>query len=315
MNPRVLVFRGGAIGDFVLTLPVFAALKARYPNGFLHLVGPKRVICLATGWADQIHSIDDRGLASFFINSGILPEEWVDTMQKADVVLSYLHDPTSEFRRNVQICSKARYIQGGYRPDDCPAMHATQYLLRPLEALGITQPDPCPKLSLSGSMSDTWVEGAPSVLAIHPGSGSERKNWPETRWIELIDRLAQCSDWHVLLVGGEAEQRRLPRLAARISSGRCHVALSLPLNDLVRKLARVDYYVGHDSGITHIAAALGLAGCVLWGESNLKVWGPLNQQFTVLKNDRGLENLEVDRVWQVIAQSMSPKTLVDSGAK
>ncbi len=102
------------------------------------------------------------------------------------------------------------------------------------------------------------------MLALHPGSGSERKNWPESNWARLLENLAEVEPLHFLLVGGEAEEGRVERLAKRLPAFRAHLAQSLPLSELARQLSKCAVFLGHDSGITHLAAALGLPTWVLW---------------------------------------------------
>ena len=59
LRPRLLVLRGGAIGDFVLTLPVLQALRARWPESHLEVVGYPHIAGLAraAGWADRVESL------------------------------------------------------------------------------------------------------------------------------------------------------------------------------------------------------------------------------------------------------------------
>ena len=70
--PRILVIRGGAIGDFILTLPVLAALRDRFPRADIEVLGYPRVASLALtgGLAKAVHAIESPGLASFFATTG-----------------------------------------------------------------------------------------------------------------------------------------------------------------------------------------------------------------------------------------------------
>ena len=81
---KILVIRGGAIGDFILTLPVLAALRERFPDVHRELLGYPRVadLALAAGLVDRVQSIDARPMASFFARGGPLPEQlWPNTFQ------------------------------------------------------------------------------------------------------------------------------------------------------------------------------------------------------------------------------------------
>src|SRR6185312_3055832 len=109
-------------------------------------------------------------------------------------------------------------------------------------------------------------------VAVHPGSGSPRKNWPEANWTVLLQRLVQTRP--ILLVGGEAEGDRLFRLAAALPADRIEVARSLPLVELAGRLQCSAAFIGHDSGISHLAGALGLPGLVLWPDTCEEIWRP-----------------------------------------
>jgi ADP-heptose:LPS heptosyltransferase len=131
---------------------------------------------------------------------------------------------------------------------------------------------------------------------LHPGSGSDRKNWPERGWRSLLEHLVTLPDWEFLLISGEAEEERAERLVSVIPPGRVSWARSLPLAELASRLATCRAFIGHDSGISHLAAAVGLPGLVLWGETNESVWRPRSSRFRILRSPRGLTSIEVHRV-------------------
>jgi len=293
---KILVIRGGAIGDFILTLPALAALRQQFPDAFLEVLGYPHIVQLAltAGLVDCARSIDARPLATFFARNGALAEEMRDYFSEFDVIVSYLYDPDDIFRTNVGRCSPAQFIAGPHRPDETPAVHAAELLLRPLQALDIRGADPRPRLPLPATPP------APPRLALHPGSGSERKNWPEAKWAELLKLLAGQSACDLLLIGGEAEGDRCARLASTLPAGRAHIAQNPPLIELARRMQACSAFIGHDSGITHLAAALDLPGLVLWGETDLTTWRPQSARLKILRDPAGLEALPVATVWDSI---------------
>ena len=139
-------------------------------------------------------------------------------------------------------------------------------------------------------------------VAIHPGSGSERKNWPEPQWAELLARLGSETNWNFLIVGGEAEGERLKRLGEKLPADRFELAQSLPLPELAARLRSCAAFVGHDSGISHLAAALGLPGLVLWADTVEEIWRPQGERLTVVKEVAGLHTLTVERVTAELRQ-------------
>jgi ADP-heptose:LPS heptosyltransferase len=74
------------------------------------------------------------------------------------------------------------------------------------------------------------------------------------------------------------------------------LAQSLPLPELGKLLAEYAGFVGHDSGVSHLAAALGVPALLLWGNTKPEVWAPPGQRVTILKNPQGLQNLPVTEV-------------------
>jgi heptosyltransferase-2 len=298
---KILVIRGGAIGDFILTLPVLAALRAQLPQAHLEVLGYPHIarLAVAGGLADEVRAIEARPLAGFFARHGELTPELQDYFAGFAIIISYLYDPDGFFQANVARCSKAQFIAGPHRPDDVAGVHATEVFLKPLERLAIFDAEPRPLLSLDSSRN-TEHASRPQ-LALHPGSGSERKNWPEARWAELLEHLVCASDTKLILVGGEAEGDRLDRLARRLPPERVEVARNLPLVELAARLADCNAFVGHDSGITHLAAALGLGGLVLWGETSQAVWRPRTERMKILSAPGGLPALSLEAVVRELA--------------
>jgi heptosyltransferase-2 len=302
---KILVIRGGAIGDFILTLPAIAALRSHFPEAYLEVLGYPHIVQLAEagGLVNAARSIDARPLAAFFARGGDLTGDMVDYFSEFDLIVSYLYDPDHIFRNNVGRCSPAQFIPGPHRPEAASQLHASKVYLQPLERLAIFEADPVPRLSLAGSPPGPEPERTSEMgptLALHPGSGSERKNWPEARWAELLEQIVHASSLNLLLIGGEAEGERLQRLAAALPPTRTRVAQSWPLARLGRELARSDAFVGHDSGISHLAAALGLPALLLWGDSDETIWRPPGQNAVLLRSEYGLSHLPANEVWEQI---------------
>ncbi len=289
---KILVIRGGAIGDFILTLPAIAALRRQFPDAHLEVLGYPHIVQLAVagGLVDQVQSIEAGPLAGFFARNGTLNPELVEYFSSFNLIVSYLFDPDEIFKTNVGRCTKAQFIIGPHRPKETEAVHATHIFLKPLEGLAIFDADPLPRLAINSQPSTL------NAIALHPGSGSETKNWPEAKWADLLQHLLATTNADLLLVGGEAEGERLQRLAAALSPTRVQVAQSLPLTELAQLLQGCAAFVGHDSGISHLAAALGIPVIVLWGETIEQIWRPPHERVMIVRSVGGLQSITVDQV-------------------
>lgn len=298
---RILVIRGGAIGDFILTLPAMAALRRQFPQTYLEVLGYPHVASLSklAGYVNEVRSIEARALAGFFARHGVLDQDLSAHFGSFNIIVSYLYDPDQIFQDNVARCSKAQFIAGQHRPDEARDIHATDVFLKPLERLTIFDAEPVPRINLPSRL-----HSGTRTLAVHPGSGSEAKNWPEHHWATLLRTIALETSWRVLLVGGEAEGDRLQRLSSIIPVERLNVAMHQPLTDLASRLAVCDAFIGHDSGITHLAGAVGLRGIALWSGTKPSIWRPRTEQFELLRDERGLSQLEPAQVFAAAMKLM-----------
>ncbi|MDP7050403.1 MAG: glycosyltransferase family 9 protein [Verrucomicrobiota bacterium] len=290
--PRILVIRGGAIGDFILTLPVLAALQDRFPQADIEVLGYPRIASLALsgGLARAVHALESPGLAAFFARDGSSDPEWREFFGQFAIVISYLYDPDGLFETNVKSCGPQQFIAAPHRPDERRSIHASEVFLKPLERLTIFDGDPVARLELSG------LPKRENTLALHPGSGSPEKNWPERNWHDLLIHLLDHSPLEFLLVGGEAEGDLVRNLAKGTPAGRVQVAQHIPLHELASRLANCSGYIGHDTGVTHLASALALPTLVLWGPSNETVWRPLGEKVRVLNQHSALAELTLETV-------------------
>jgi ADP-heptose:LPS heptosyltransferase len=302
---KILVIRGGAIGDFILTLPAITALRQQFPDSHLEVLGYPHIVQLAVvgGLVDRTQAIEARGLAGFFARNGELSEDLRDYFSEFDLIISYLYDPDEIFRTNIARCSPAQFIAGPHRPNEEEGIHATRIYLKPLERLAIFDADAVPRLALGSveSRADSQLSVL-NLLAVHPGSGSESKNWPEPKWAEFLAQLIESSNLNLLLVGGEVEGERLERLSGVLPSARCEVVRSLPLAELAQRLGSCVGFVGHDSGISHLAAALGLPSLVLWADTVEEIWRPQGERVTILREARGIGSINVECVLSELAK-------------
>ncbi|HXP62930.1 MAG TPA: glycosyltransferase family 9 protein [Dongiaceae bacterium] len=299
---KILVIRGGAIGDFILTLPAIAALRRQFPRAWLEVLGYPHIVQLAVagGLVDRAQFIEARPLAAFFARHGELAEDLGDYFSEFDLIVSYLYDPDEIFQTNVGRCTPAPFIAGPHRPDEKAGLHASKVYLQPLERLAIFDADPVPRLTLQHH------EATLSYLALMPGSGSPEKNWPESNWADFLARLIDETGFDLLLVGAEAEAERLQRLGAALPPARFRLAQGLPLAELGSLLQGCAAFIGHDSGISHLAAALGLPGIVLWADTVVEIWRPPSPKVAVLGHPGGLNCLSADEVLPRLREMASP---------
>lgn len=291
---RILVIRGAAIGDFVLTLPAIKLLRDRFPKAHIEILGYKHIAALAEErfYVDAVRSIESASLARFFAKDSDPPAELLDYFARFDLILSYLHDPDRIFETNAKKLGSAKFVVGPSKLDH--SEHAAFQLARPLAALGLFLTNPSAHLFPTDVDRDA-IRSLQGNMAFHPGSGSESKNWPIENWIELGNVLL-ARDHSLIIVAGESDTARTRQLKRAWDGKLVSFAENLPLTQLAA-LLEGRAFIGHDSGISHIAAAVGAPCLLLFGPTAPAIWAPGNANVTVLRAPEGkMELLDVETV-------------------
>lgn len=267
---RILAARGGAMGDFIVTLPSLAALRQAFPEAHLALLAhpAHAALAAADGLCDESRSLESAGLAPFFSPQGKPDCDWRAWMGSFDVVVSWLADGDGVFQKNARASGAGAFLQGPWKFEDSqPVAGQLAAALTPL-GIGFESPH-YPFRFCHRSRKD--------VLAVHPGSGSERKNWPASHWRMLL------AEWHrlhpqsgILIITGEAESEEALALPERLRAEGipCEHSHGLSLTSLCHLLAGSRLYLGHDTGISHLAAACGLPCRLIFGPASPSIWIP-----------------------------------------
>jgi heptosyltransferase-3 len=307
---RILVIRGGAIGDFILTLPALRALREAYPAAHLEILGYKHVVAVADNrfYAHAVRSIEYGPLSSFFAKSSELADDLANYFAGFDLILSYLYDPDGIFEMNLRRCGVENVVRGVSKLNN--SEHAARQLSRPLEELGIENRNF--SATLFPSVQDRqfardFLRDIPRpIVAIHPGSGSESKNWPLPNWIDLGQQLLASNNFRgsLLIVSGEADELQVAQLESLWKNDRVVFAKNLPLPHLAAVLEQT-VFLGHDSGISHLAAAAGANCILLFGPTDPEIWAPQNENVRVIEAPNGnLPELELDPVRAALNQAL-----------
>ncbi len=272
---RILVIRGGAIGDFILTLPALKALRDARPQAHMEILGYKHIAVLAEErfYAQAVHSIEYGPLARFFARNSELPVELADYFASFDLIVSYLYDPDRIFETNLRRCGVQNLVRGPARIVES-AGHAARQLARPIQE-----------------------SVPPPIIALHPGSGSHEKNWPLENWIGLFSPGSRFADLERLLViSGEADEAQTDQLEREWKNRNVRFAKNLPLPRLAAVLER-SIFIGHDSGISHLAAAAGANCILLFGPTDPDVWAPRNDNVQILRAPNArVSDLRIEQV-------------------
>jgi len=291
MPGRILIIRGGALGDFILTLPGIALIRDAFPDARIEIVGYRSYAALADGrfYADATRCIEYGPLSGFFARNAQLDPELAAYFSSFHQVISYLFDPDEIFASNLARAGVKNLISADPRPTG--DRHAAHHLADPLRRLALLLDDPSAEVFPHRADFDAAATLLPASsdapIAIHAGSGSEAKNWPIEHWITLCRALGDRFPGRPLLsICGESDLVRGARLLGALGD-KIHPLECVPLPHLAAVLARCAVFIGHDSGISHLAAASGTPCVLLFGPTDPDVWAPANRGVHIMRASDG----------------------------
>jgi ADP-heptose:LPS heptosyltransferase len=285
----ILVLRGGALGDVLLGVPAMQALRRHFRGLPLHLVAPQpqAAFAVACGAADGATGLGDTALTLLFLENKPL-DRVPPALRAPDLAVVWLHG-ANVIAANLARLGARRVLTSRALPDPEGDVHAADWLLATLAPLGVPAPpgwDESPWLSVPAA-AQAWAarwhaaaaDGGP-LLVLHPGSGAARKNWPAADWAAAVRAVQAETDLSLVLVAGPADDAPLEAFraaAARLpwQPARPDVLLRTPdLTHLGAALRRATVYCGNDSGVTHLAAGLGVPTVAVFGASDPALWRP-----------------------------------------
>jgi ADP-heptose:LPS heptosyltransferase len=289
---RFLIVRIGALGDFIQTLPAIGTIRHYFPDATMDLMGCPSILELAHGryYAHHISRFDQAGISAFFTENPSFREALVNYLKEFDVIVSYVGS-SGIFSKNLKRVNTKKVLVQNSLPQPGGKVHIIDHLLKPVLDLGLEPFSKIPKVYLTEedkkfAESFFCPHGAQAgnrmAIAIHPGSGGRQKCWPVERFAEVIRRLSEEAVWQILLVEGPADAdrvRKILELAPECKPTRLN-HLSLP--KLAAVLEKCDAFLGNDSGVTHLAAAVGTKVLALFGPTDPAVWGPRGENVTIL---------------------------------
>jgi heptosyltransferase III len=298
---HILIIRPGAIGDTLLTFPVIEALKARYQDTHVTLVGNRAVLPLAQAWhvADEVADYADAQWSDLFSTAGISSPSVHRLLQRTAMAIGWLRDDDGLVKHNLFAAGIQHVIVAPGRPLEGAHMHMVEHLAQTVGlAFDLAPPPRLPPLHMSN------LHTPPTCIAIHPSSGGARKCWPVSHFAAVI-RALWARRTPVLLLAGPADTERITTLLQQLPSpplsNLLNLVIDAPLLKVAELLQGCKGYLGNDSGITHLAALLNVPTLALFGPSDPRVWRPLGTSVRVLY-EPVFEQLTVELVIDAIEQ-------------
>ncbi|MDQ0769123.1 ADP-heptose:LPS heptosyltransferase [Pseudarthrobacter defluvii] len=289
---RIVVLRGGGLGDLIFAIPAMAALKAAYPAATITLLGTPIHKALMEALKSPVDEVVVLPFAEGVRPGEEDPEElerFFAQMRSRKFDLAVQVHGGGRYSNPFLLRLGARHTVGTRTPDAASLERTVPYLyyqhepLRALEVAGFAGAFP---VDLEARLAPAGGGSAPEaadgdagqpLVVIHPGATDPRRRWPVDKFAELAAACAADGS-RVVIVGDSSEQDLAEGIARQAGSAAVQsVAGALDMAGLVALLAKADVVVANDSGPRHLAQALGVPTVGIFWAGNVINAGALGR--------------------------------------
>ncbi|MFH8606931.1 glycosyltransferase family 9 protein [Streptomyces sp. NPDC018029] len=270
-RPRVLVLRALGLGDLLTVVPALRALRRRLPTHEIVLAAPERLTgpALATGLVDRLLPASAPGRA--------VPSDlpWPDPAPDLAVDLHGNGPPSHLLLQRLRPRRLMAYahpdtpgIEGPVWRDD---EHERDRWCRLLSWYGIDADPTEVRIPSPAAPSP-----APGAVVVHPGADAGARCWPPERFAAVARELA-ARGHRVVVTAGAGEETMARYVATHAGLPADAVlggAADVPFDQLTALVAHARCVIVGDTGLAHLATALGTPSVVLFGPVAPRLWGP-----------------------------------------
>ena len=314
---RVLVIFPGALGDLMCLMPALGAISRRHPGASVELMARIELARLAAGRTvvARGHSIDAREVGELFTEAGAQsdgpPANSNARRFFADFerIYSFFASDDQRFRARLAAATDGHVSFHPFRPGgdghvSAAYLRATEIEIEIDETALLVdsrlEPTPDDLAAAARALVQSKCGGS-NLIVIFPGSGSPGKNWPADKFAALASILSKSNRSSVAVILGPAEISLEPIFREPGVPILKH--LDLPTVAAIARVASA--FVGNDSGVSHLAAAAGASGVVIFGPTDPARWRPVapgaGGQIGILRRNP-IDSIEADEVAALVVK-------------
>jgi ADP-heptose:LPS heptosyltransferase len=287
----ILVIHPGGLGDVLLSLDALAAMRAGSPHHAIVLLAGSEVgqLLVHCGVIDQSLPIESSQLSALFTGEEQLSDDQLGVFRQCDLVVGWLSDQTGLLRRTMQELGIPRVILRS--PASTEGHHQSDRFIQTLQGEFPAEARPLFRLQLSEQVLQSGADALRAIgigqrvplIICHPGSGSRHKCVRADTWGTLIRGCRARQLMPVVVLGPADDQVE----AAIREQGLPELPILRPqsITMLAAILAQAQGYIGHDSGVTHLAALLGVPTVAMFGPTDEQRWAPRGVHVTVVRGE------------------------------
>ncbi|WP_447970854.1 glycosyltransferase family 9 protein [Nitrospira sp. M1] len=293
---HTLIIHPGALGDVLLSRVTMCGLRRAFPQNILIWVGNSEIgdLLLNAGEVDRTLSIEGRFLADLYGDT----DQWSlgtgEVLKSCSHIVCWFDDPGDAISQRLTVFGIDSVIIQSPFAKQLVCRHFEDRYLETLHEWNIEPPtQPCSGLRVCLPSNEKVTLGKSKCLsaeniqriAVHPGSGSPHKCTSPSILAALISQLSQEERTALTILEGPVDAKPVDQLCSLLSPGIYEVEREQSLTTIAQFLADYDLFIGHDSGLTHLAVACGVPTIILFGPTDPERWAARGQHVAVVQGE------------------------------
>lgn len=281
MQKKLLFIHQGAIGDIVSLFPAIIKLKENFKQ--IDAICNKSIgelACLLK-LTNRTYPVEAAFFSSLFSDKVDPVAEEIINIYDDILLFSY----SDQIEKTISSIIKKRIYRIPPRPDAMQQIHILNYILKHLEQYKLIDNDNLPEKQyhdyLKKEIVNTKAQVNGSKIIMHPGSGSIKKNWPASNFIKVYRNLESQGIGSEIIIG--PAEYDLDKYFKKHLPPNSIIHTPASLLELVPLLKQSSGFIGNDSGISHLAAFMGIPSIVIFGPSDPKRWKPFGRFVKVVR--------------------------------
>jgi ADP-heptose:LPS heptosyltransferase len=298
----LLIIHQGALGDVVLTFPAIIGLRKKFSR--IDVLSQRQPGKLAAhlGLVEKWYPLEAACFATLF--SDQIDGKIKDLICRYTTILVFSF--SCDLKKSISQITDSQCFQIPPRPPAQDKIHVAEFLFKNLIDCGLLETADSNYEIFTLQRKQNQRTGRPidaSKIIIHPGSGSIRKRWPLAQFLKLADVLKKRG-LRPQFICGPAESDLMDKL----QNQNRNVRNLSELTELVDLLQSAGGYVGNDSGVSHLAAFLGLPTAVIFGPADPIRWKPVGPSVAIVHPE-----LDCSPCFEIESENCSePRCLTDA---
>lgn len=301
---RALIIQPGAIGDCILTLPLAAFVKDLLDLGGIDILGHTEYVGFLPGRSciDGVRSMDAMELHRLFTQANTFElrdrDSLINAFSDYAWIITFMGELGADFEQNLIFtanCShSAEVMTLPMKPHEDCSEHVVDFYIRQfVERSGSAgqsrqvETDECLVKAIDADvetgknlLKEANLDRAGKLVVIQPGSGGKEKCWYIGNFLAVAAGFASRGFEVVFLLGPAEQERFSHKTMSRINAA-VPCLTDLSLTEIVGLLSCADVFVGNDSGITHLAGAMGVKTAAVFGPTDPAIYGPVGPSVAV----------------------------------